>query len=402
MPKPRAGIVITAAQCIADLKRVRKAHPDQPMVRTVYRAYGKYRDHHYEVHFGSFAAFMQAAGITQQPRQTSLPKAPAPPPEITPVKLLKVLEHGKKYTLEELARKLECDIKALGPQLDFLRANNYNLSQDTDGRFELSSHIPRKPPVKIDTKDYFGDDWIRFGVVADSHMASKYERNDVLEALYDVYAREGIKTVYHCGNWIDGVAPFNKHDLHCIGFGKQLDYFLANYPRRKGIETHIISGDDHEGWWVQREGINVGQSMQEHAHATGRTDLFDLGYMERDLVFKRGSGAATIRVIHAGGGSSYAISYTSQKYAESLQAGEKPAMVLVGHFHKFDWAYPREIHIVQAGCTQDQTPFMRKKRLQAMVGGCLVETKQDNRGCLVRTRVEWMPFYNKSFYKYRW
>lgn len=308
----------------------------------------------------------------------------------------------KKISVIGLANKLGCSPKSITDEIETLRNEGYHISSDPNGEIELSGNIPREKPLKIDTKDYFGDDWVRFGLIADTHLCSKYARLDVLNALYDIYEREGIKVVYHCGNWIDGEARFNKNDILAAGFSNQYNYFLTNHPKRKGINTFLISGDDHEGWYAQREGMNVGQIMQQMAHDAGRTDLHDLGYMERDIEFKRGTGASTIRVIHAGGGSAYAHSYTSQKYVESLQGGEKPAIVLVGHYHKFDYSYPREVHVVQAGCVQDQTPFMRKKRLQAMVGGCLLECKQSGKGIFTRVRVEWMPFYDKKFYTFKW
>ena len=110
-------------------------------------------------------------------------------------------------------------------------------------------------------------------------------------------------------------------------------------------------------------------------------------------------------MIHAGGGSTYAISYSAQKIVESYQGGEKPAILLIGHYHKYDVGYPREVYTVQPGCTQDQTPFMRKKKIQAMVGGASISFKQDEIGILHDFTVTWNPFYDRDFYKgwkYHW
>ena len=307
-----------------------------------------------------------------------------------------------KLSLIELANKFDYSPQRVENAITNLISKGYNLEYTLSNKLEISKDIPVQSPVIINTKDYFGDDWLRFGIVADTHLVSKYERLDVLNALYDVFQKEGIKTVLHGGNWIDGEARFNKYDIIVSGVENQIKYFIENYPKREGIVTKIISGDDHEGWYVQREGLNIGKVMQDRARQAGRKDLIDLGYMERDLVFKKGNGKSTIRVMHAGGGTTYAISYTSQKYVESLQGGEKPAFAIVGHFHKYDHSYLREVNIVQPGATQDQTPFMRKKRIQSMVGGCIIEIKQDNRGVFIRNRVEWMPFYDKKFYEYKW
>ncbi len=316
--------------------------------------------------------------------------------------LIKVVKKQKKISLRNLCNELNKGPQCIESEISRLIDEGYNLEIDISGKLGFSKEIPRQKKLVLKTEDYFGDDWIRFGFVADTHLCSKYQRLDVLNALYDIYEKEGIQTVYHGGNWIEGEARWNKYDILVMGIEGQVDYFIQNYPKRKGVKTHIISGDDHEGWYVQREHINIGKVMENRAKEVGRDDLIDLGYMERDIEFKKGRGGSIIRAIHAGGGSTYAISYTSQKYVESLQGGEKPAIILVGHFHKFDWSYVREVHVIQGGCTQDQTPFLRKKRIQAMPGGCIVEAKQDRMGNFVRVKVEWFPFYDKKFYQYHW
>ena len=94
----------------------------------------------------------------------------------------------------------------------------------------------------------------------------------------------------------------------------------------------------------------------------------------------------------------YAISYKGQKYVESLQGGEKPAIVLQGHYHKFNVGYPREV-VVDTGTCCDQTLFMRKKQLQAHVGGSITELMQASDGRITRFRNEFMPFYDQGFYE---
>lgn len=240
------------------------------------------------------------------------------------------------------------------------------------------------------------------GFTADNHLGSKYERLDVLNNLFDRFADSGVTDVYQGGNIIDGEARFNKFDIYVHGVEDQVSNLVRKWPSRKGITTHFITGDDHEGWYVQREHINIGQKMEDEAERAGRTDMKHLGYMERDIEFIQPNGSSVVRVIHAGGGSSYATSYTSQKYVESLQGGEKPAIVLVGHFHKLDYAYPREVHVIQMGCTEDQTPFMRKKRLQAHVGGGILWLKQNDIGIFTSVKVEFFAFYDRKFYEYKW
>ena len=307
----------------------------------------------------------------------------------------------KKHNVIELANTFNVSPKAIFSAIEELKHRNIVVDNFSDG---LQLGIEMKPAEKsfvIDSKKYTETEFA-IGFVADTHLGSKYERLDVLNALYDRFEEYGITEVFHGGNWIDGEARFNKYDIYAHGVTDQIQNFLEKYPQKKGMVTHIISGDDHEGWYVQREHVNIGQVMEDMAKRMGRNDLIDLGYMERDIEFKQPKGSSIIRVIHAGGGSAYATSYTSQKYVESLQGGEKPQMVLVGHYHKFNYAYEREVHVIQGGTTLDQTPFMRKKKLQAHVGGCVIWIKQNERGIFTSVRVEWIPFFDKKFYQYHW
>ena len=258
-----------------------------------------------------------------------------------------------------------------------------------------------EPPVGSEVHNIkaTGLQTLRFGVLADTHLASRYCRLDALNAMYDIYAQEGIDTVFLLGNMVDGECRFNRNDLFAHGIDEQANYFIDNYPQRKGIVTKFITGDDHEGWWIQREGIDVGKHFSREAASQGRDDLIYLGHMEHNVEIRRLHGSAYMRLLHAGGGSAYAYSYTSQKILESFQGGEKPTILLIGHYHKFDYTYPRGTHALQAGCFQDQTPFMRKKKLEAMLGGTIIEIQQDERGIVRSFGTKWCPFYDRSFYK---
>lgn len=302
----------------------------------------------------------------------------------------------KKWSLEELSDHFDVGIGKLKHAADELAKEGKNLVL-TDG-LEVTSLIPKAEPERIDVSKFGGKEYV-FGVTGDNHLGSRYARLDVLNALFDLWVDRGVTDVYQCGNMIDGEARFNKFDLLVHGMQGQIDYFIDNWPQRKGITTHYVTGDDHEGWYVQREGVNIGQYMDLCAKKAGREDLKYLGHMEHDVIFKGKENATTMRVIHAGGGTSYAISYKAQKIVESYQGGEKPNILLIGHYHKFDWSFPREVNAIQVGCTEDQTPFMRKLNLQAMVGGVTMGFTMDPYGFYHGLHVKWDPFYDRGFYK---
>lgn len=249
------------------------------------------------------------------------------------------------------------------------------------------------------------DNTFLFGATSDNHLGSKYERLDVLNELYDVFASEGADRVFNAGNWIDGEARFNKFDLHTHGMDAQLAYLAAEYPKRQGLVTYAVAGDDHEGWYGQREGVDIGRYAEHVMQQAGRSDWVNLGYMEAHvkLVNANTGKWSMLAVVHPGGGSAYAISYSIQKIIESLDGGEKPAVGLYGHYHKLWAGNIRNVWVAQTGTTEDQTPFMRKKKLEAHVGGLLIKLRQDpDTGAITRFAPEILRFFNRGFYNHRW
>lgn len=301
----------------------------------------------------------------------------------------------------ELADVVDASPSRVERAINKMRAAGMLIVLRPDGKYDIQIQSAESGSAVHQLKDR-GDGWIVFGAVADNHMCSKHERLDVLNSLYDIYEQEGVKVVYNAGNWIDGEARFNRHELKVFGMQAQIEYWADRYPERKGMTTYYVAGDDHEGWYQQRECVNVGEFAQAVAEKGGRKDLRYLGYIEADISLGKWERPAVMRVMHAGGGSAYAHSYTSQKIVESFQGGEKPAVLLIGHYHKWNYDYPRNVHAIQVGTTQDQSSFMRKKKIEAHVGGVLVWMKQDKTdGHITRLRAEWIPYYDRGFYQRR-
>lgn len=250
------------------------------------------------------------------------------------------LEHtlrkaSKGSSIESLANTLDAAPRKVRDGVERLKAAGKNINV-TDG-FEISKQIIPNDPTMIDVSKFKGKT-ITFGLTGDNHLGSKYCRLDVLNALFDIWKDQGVDTVYQLGNMIDGDARFNKFDLLAHGMEEQVNYFVKNWPRREGMVTKFVTGDDHEGWYVQREGVDIGRVLQGHAREEGREDLIYLGHMEHDIIFKAPHGQSTMRLIHAGGGSAYATSYSAQKIVECVPT-DTEALTRSG------WKKPHDIHV---------------------------------------------------------
>lgn len=249
-----------------------------------------------------------------------------------------------------------------------------------------------------------GDEWTKIGLVADTHLCCEEERLDALNVQYDLFEAEGIKDVFHAGNIVDGYLPrINGGSVLESSIDGQVQYCVDQYPQRNGITTHFITGNDHEGWW-QKEGFNFGAYLEFVARNRGRKDLHYIGHVEADVELtvpgKEFSRPQIMKIQHPGGGSAYARSYKGQKMAESFQGGEKPTILVQGHYHVAGYTCDRNVHIIGMPGFQDQTIFGRTKHLRFEVGGVILSFKMSSKtGTITRLCPEFNMFYDRGFYK---
>ena len=302
----------------------------------------------------------------------------------------------KGFTDVQLAKKLGCIPKEATDVIRHLAHHDgYNLVFK-NGLWQMLAELPQAPKLTI--KRFVGEEFT-FGLLSDTHLCNNRTRLDVLEAAYDLFAKRKIDTVFHAGNIIDGEGPYNRYEITQHGVHAQACEVATKYPYRKGIKTLFITGDCHEGWYQKREGIRIGFYIQKVCEDHGRTDMEWVGHLEKDIVIEQPHGKTRIRLMHPGGGSAYALSYSGQKMVESFQGGDKPHVLIIGHFHKYDVNYAREIITIQPGCVCDQTDFMRKKKLGAHVGFVICTVGRRLDGTLGTFKHEWYPFYDAKYHQ---
>jgi predicted phosphodiesterase/biotin operon repressor len=343
--------------------------------------------------------------VTKAKRKPSLADWARKANAVTPSQLLPLLKRTQ-LSLDEIGAKLNVSRGVALDLVDALRSEGYSVQ-----KFGERFTVTRDPGPVEDDRDLFhlrsdAGGRYRFGVISDTHYGSKYAREDVCEDLYDWFAAEGIDLVLHGGNWIDGEARFNRFDLieRAHGMQAQLDYFVERYPHRRGIRTHYVTGDDHEGWYAQREGVDIGRMLEETARRAGRNDLRNLGYIEAFVTLEHRKSGETSKILlqHPGGGSAYAVSYAPQKIIEALQPGEKPGVAILGHLHKLEYLNLRGVHVIQAGCTKDVDTFARKKRLSYHIGGWIVELWQHPGGAIEGCRPWLKQYFDRDYYNGQW
>ena len=119
----------------------------------------------------------------------------------------------------------------------------------------------------------------------------------------------------------------------------------------------------------------------------------EMDYLGRDCAIVNVTPNCTLELRHPWDGTAYAISYKVQKMIEAMEADSKPNILAVGHYHKQEYIFYRNIHALQTGCFQSQTPFTRGKGISVVMGGYIITARVDENGYIQAFDPAFIPFY---------
>ena len=229
-------------------------------------------------------------------------------------------------------------------------------------------------------------DHLKLLLISDTHLASKYDRLDILNYLYDEAGKKGINYVLHSGDLTEGLSgrPQQLYELKEASYTGQRDYVIDKYPKTD-IPTYVIAGN-HDQWWIKQCGADICRDISNN-----REDLIYLGSDCEDLKI----GKLRIRLYHGTGGGAYAKSYKLQKYLDSVPMEERPHILQTGHIHQAFYMKQGNTHCFQTSCLQDQTPYERSKGLSNDKSCWWVDVYMDNKGNPVKINQELETFGKK-------
>jgi predicted phosphodiesterase len=307
------------------------------------------------------------------------------PDELAVLGALKQL--GDQATVEQLADAADMAPGRVRAALERAGHDGYRVETDAE-----AVRLARRPTDTGERHEFspklFQGDTMRFGVVSDTHLSSIAQRPDAIETAYDIFVDEGVVDVFHVGDLTDGLGIFGGHisELLRHTYEAQVDYATDTYPRREGVTTRIIGGNhDLEGEFGKAGADPV------LAVCNRRPDMEYLGRYSAWVDLPNG---ATMQMLHPQGGASYATSYRPQKIAESYEAGSKPNVLLIGHWHRTGYFMVRGIQTMLAGTFQGPTTYSTRKGMgEAGWGFWIVECCLADDGSVVRFKPEWLPFY---------
>jgi len=210
-------------------------------------------------------------------------------------------------------------------------------------------------------EDYF-ENKTKIGVFSDCHIGAKEFDEPFFKHMVKIFKREKVKRVYQCGDILEGMSnrPGHIYELSEIGYHKQMEKATRLF---KLITCPIYGIDGNHDEWFQKKcnqgvvvGVELDRAVKNYHH---------LGQMEANVKLRSN---VNMKLFHPNDGTAYAMSYKMQKMMESFTGGEKPQILLQGHYHKSLYMFNRHIHGIECGTLSSQTRWMRGRKIQAHKG----------------------------------
>ena len=307
-------------------------------------------------------------------------------------KVYKIVKNG--MYLEDLCNVLECSLEeAIGIlELCKIYGKNVELLKDNQNKYIIQKKIIKK--TNFGTKPNLNDlIHTKLCVVSDTHFGNTQQQLHLLNEIYKEAYRREINTVLHCGDLVDGdyssVRKEQPKYLFLHGYDEQAGYACDMYPKVNGIKTYYILGSHDETHYKN------GKATINNLLSRCREDMIFLGQDRADIVINK----IKITMSHPGGGSTAALSYKLQKRIEELESGNKPKILLVGHYHKSYFCLDRNVYGFEIPCLCNITHFQEKNNLTNTVGAYFLDIYSDNHGNVQYLLPEEIIFNQNDFWE---
>ena len=179
----------------------------------------------------------------------------------------------------------------------------------------------------------------KVGVISDTHLGSKYCLRDQLKEFVHYAYDQGVREILHPGDVVDGMYRHGVFEVSHVGLDEQARDLFETLPQLPGLNYRCITGN-HDFTFTENSGVDVGHFLSNYFRKRGRDDLHFYGNRGAFLKIK----GAIIHLWHPRSGVSYARSYAIQKHIEKYSSGEKPNILLCGHWHVYCHVYERGVH----------------------------------------------------------
>lgn len=332
------------------------------------------------------------------PDETDAEERDTDPPPATQAAL------PRRVTVESLVaavRGAPCSLEDLCNKLDLSPARMRALvaeAQDRGLDVHLENeHVGLAPQAKpdrvldVEIPPVVGERQI-VGVISDTHLGSKYcLRAQLRDFVHHAYDR-GVREILHPGDILDGCYRHSVFEVSHTGLDAQVQDLVDTLPQLDGLRYLAILGN-HDHTFAEKIGVNVGRVIESAFAREGRSDLKVYGARSAYLRLR----GATVHLWHPGGGGAYARSYKLQKRVENYSSGEKPAIMLAGHWHQYCHVYERAVHAIACPTFHGGgSEFSNMLGTSQAIGGLLLSWETTAHGTIRNFAVEPRLYFERE------
>lgn len=216
------------------------------------------------------------------------------------------------------------------------------------------------------------------GVISDLHLGSLYCLRAQLREHVNVAYDRGAREILCPGDVLDGCYRHGRWELSHHGIDAQTEDLYETLPRRRGLTYHCITGN-HDETFTNEIGVDVGRYIESTFRARGRDDVRFHGNRGAFLRVR----GAVVHLWHPRSGGAYARSYGIQKQVERYSPGQKPQVLLAGHWHSYCHIQERGVECIACPTFQGAgSAFSRSLGGAPSIGGLILSWDRTEHGTL--------------------
>lgn len=288
---------------------------------------------------GSPTSFCQSDDFLPPSYEPASSRRPVDVSEESPDAEAQLIQLTKKAAVSfaELCDKLDLSPKKVKALIDKTRAKGFRLHIEND-HVAIKHSVPEERVRPIGIAPVVGQRQ-KVAVISDLHLGSKYcLREQLKEFVLHAYS-QGIREILCPGDVLDGCYRHGIFEVSHTGLDDQAQDLFETLPELPGLNYRCITGN-HDFTFTERTGVDVGDFLMAYFEKRGRKDLHFYGNRGAFLKVH----GAIVHLWHPCKGAGYARSYALQKHVEKYSSGEKPNILLTGHWHIYCHVYERGVH----------------------------------------------------------
>jgi predicted phosphodiesterase len=316
--------------------------------------------------------------------------APVTPTQDARIGQLVALVKDGTRNLSDLCDAMDLPPKRVTALMETARAAGYRVAT-VDGRIGLQPTATSRVTTNVVLPpEHTGI----FLVASDVHVGSQFFLREQFQDHIRRGYEEGARVCLVPGDILDGCYEHSRWEETHHGFHDQANECAKIFPRLDGLRYIGITGN-HDQTFEHKSGLSVVDALPQVFKTAGRDDFSLIGARGAFVrLGEKGKRGLLVEMWHPLKGPAYALSYKMQKHIEGYQVGQKPDVLLTGHWHQACYFTQRGVHAMSCGTFHGgQSSFGKALGGAPAIGGWIVKYGMTKDGTVRDFAPAWRGYF---------